>query len=63
MAKKYKVSVPRVYNSDGKEKTSWKDLGLAMDAKNGIRVNLNFMPLTKDGEPESIFLFPIEGKE
>ncbi len=60
---KYKVSVPRVWKSDGKEKTSWKDLGLAMDAKNGIRVNLNFMPLVKDGEPESIFLFPIESKE
>ena len=63
MARKYKVSGPRKFEADGKEKTSWKQLGFAVDAKNGIRVNINFLPLVKDGEPESFFLFPLEEGE
>lgn len=60
----YNVSVPRQYeDKKGETQTSWKDIGLAMDTKNGIRLNLNFMPLVKDGEPESIFLFPRKEKE
>tara|TARA_R100000734_G_C3275639_1_gene70504 strand:+ start:530 stop:727 length:198 start_codon:yes stop_codon:yes gene_type:complete len=61
----YNVSVPREYeDKKGEKQTSWKDIGLAMDTKNGIRVNLNFQPLFRpDGEPETIFLFPRKGKE
>lgn len=60
----YNVSVPREYEDKaGKTQTSWKDLGLAMETKNGIRVNLNFFPMTKDGEPEAVFLFPRKEKE
>lgn len=60
----FNVSVPREYEDKaGKTQTSWKDIGLAMETKNGIRVNLNFLPLTNGGEPETVFLFPRKDKE
>lgn len=55
----FNVTVAREYtDKQGEVKTSWKDIGMAMETKNGIRVNLNFQPIVKAGEPETIFLFP-----
>ena len=55
----FNVTVAREYtDKQGEVKTSWKDIGMAMETKNGIRVNLHFQPIVKGGEPETIFLFP-----